>query len=142
MRTGVYFAGEKPCVAAVATAISGVAQQATTPLPPPYMPEKLPVLFLGTCSVGSKPHKEAITFAELLTSQRTKNVALFCTNPKCSDEPLKPLKSILEAKGINVIDTFVCHGKGGLFSKEPSEEELQKACVFAEKVLAASETNA
>lgn len=142
MRTGVYFAGDKSCVAAVAAAISGVVQQATTPLPPPYMPEKLPVLFLGTCSVGRKPHKEAVTFAELLTSQRTKNVALFCTNPKASDAPLATLKSILETKGINVVDTFVCHGKGGFFSKDPSDEELQAACAFAERVLAKSETNA
>lgn len=138
MRTKVYYAGDKPAIQEVATAIAQEFKLPAEQLQPAYMPEGLPIAFIGTEDRGGKAHKIALEFASVLDTSRVAAVAIFCASPKKSGECLKSLRAAIEARGIKVLaDELVCNGKGGLFAggKSPDESDFKAAKDFATKCM-------
>ncbi len=134
MRTKVYYAGDKPAIQEIATVIAREFHLPSEQLQPAYMPEGLPIAFIGTEDKGGKPHKIAIEFVRTLDPKRVAAAAIYCTSPKMSGACLKTLRAELEARGIKVLeDELVCNGKGGLFAggKNPTDEDFENAKKFA-----------
>lgn len=103
---------------------------------PAYMPENIALMFLG-CE-GTKADKTTLEFIKTLNPKRVATAALFCCNPKKSDNAIAQMKAALTAQGVKVMDsTYVCSGKGGLFGgKHPTEEELNAAGQWAKACMA------
>lgn len=138
MRTKIYYAGDKPSIQEVATAIAQEFKLPAEQLQPAYMPEGLAIAFIGTEDHGGKPHKVAIEFANTLDTKRMEAAALYCCSPKKSADCLKELRQVLESRGIKVLpEVLVCNGKGGLFAggKNPTDEDFKAAREFAQKCM-------
>ena len=134
MRTKIYYAGDKPSIQEIATVIAQEFKLPSEQLQPAYMPEGLPIAFIGTEDKGGKPHKVALEFINTLDPKRVAAAAIYCTSPKKSGECLKAMRAALESRGIKVLpDELVCNGKGGLFAggKAPTEEDYEAAKKFA-----------
>ena len=132
MRTKIYYAGDKPAIQETATVIAQEFKLPSEQLQPAYMPEGLPIAFIGAEDKGGKPHKVAIEFINTLDPKRVAAAAIFCTSPKMSDACLKPMREALIARGIKVLDeTLVCNGKGFLGGKNPTDEDFENARKFA-----------
>ena len=100
MRTKIYYAGDKPAIQEIATVIAQEFKLPSEQLQPAYMPEGLPIAFIGAEDKGGKPHKVAIEFINTLDPKRVAAAAIFCTSPKMSDACLKPMREALIARGI------------------------------------------
>ena len=102
---------------------------------PAYMPENIALMFLG-CE-GTKADKTTLEFIKTLNPKRVNTAALFCCNPKKSDNAIAQMKAALTAQGVKVMDAaYVCSGKGGLFGgKHPTEEELAGAAKWARECM-------
>ena len=112
MKGRVHYVSPKGSAEAVAEAIARECKIVKEPLMPAYMPEGI----------------------VLMDKKRVENVALFGCNPKMSQAALDEMRSELTARGVNVLkQTFVCSGKGGLFSggHAPNETDLENARKFA-----------
>ena len=128
----VHYVSSKGSAEKVAEAIAREMKVVKEPLLPAYMPEGIALMFLG-CE-GTKADKITMQFIKSLNSSRVANVALFCCNGKKSDAAIQQMASALKEQGINVLPkTFICTGKGGLFSggHHPSEQDLTNARAFA-----------
>ena len=128
----VHYVSAKGSAEMVAEAIAREMKVVKEPLLPAYMPEGVALMFLG-CE-GTKADKTTMEFIKSLNKSRVANAALFACNGKKSDAAIKIMADALKAQGINVLPkTFVCNGKGGLFSggKHPSDQELTEARAFA-----------
>ena len=139
----VHYVSKKGSAEMVAEAIAREMKVVKEPLLPAYMPENIALMFLG-CE-GTKVDKITMQFIKSLNSSRVANVALFCCNGKKSDAAIQQMAAALKEQGINVLPkSFICNGKGGLFSggHHPSDKELQDARAFAvesEKVVLGEE---
>ena len=128
----VHYVSSKGSAEMVAEAIAREMKVVKEPLLPAYMPEGVALMFLG-CE-GTKADKTTMEFIKSLNKSRVANAALFCCNSKKSDAAIQQMAAALKAQGVNVLPkTFVCNGKGGLFSggKQPSDQELTEARAFA-----------
>ena len=128
----VHYVSPKGSAEMVAEAIAREMKVVKEPLLPAYMPENIALMFLG-CE-GTKADKTTLDFIKSLNKSRVANAALFCCNGKKSDAAIQQMAAALKAVGVNVLPkTFVCNGKGGLFSggKQPSDQELTEARAFA-----------
>lgn len=132
MKGRVHYVSPKGSAEAVAEAIARECKIVKEPLMPAYMPEGIVLMFLG-CE-GTKMDKVTKEFISSMDKKRVENVALFGCNPKMSQAALDEMRSELTARGVNVLkQTFVCGGKGGLFSggHAPNETDLENARKFA-----------
>ena len=128
----VHYVSAKGSAEMVAEAIAREMKVVKEPLLPAYMPEGVVLMFLG-CE-GTKADKTTMEFIKSLNKSRVANAALFACNGKKSDAAIQQMAAALKAVGVNVLPkTFVCNGKGGLFSggHHPSEQELAEARTFA-----------
>ncbi len=133
MKARVHYVSPKGSAEMIAETIARECKCVKEPLLPAYMPEGIAIMFLG-CE-GSKADKVTKEFINSLSKNRVANAALFCCNPKKSDAPITEMKSLLEARGVHVMDqTFVCTGKG-LFGKPPTEADCAEAQKFARSVI-------
>lgn len=136
MKGRVHYVSPKGSAEAVAEVIARECKIVKEPLLPAYMPEGVVLMFLGI--EGVKPDKVTMEFVSSMDNKRVFNCALFATNPKKDASGLEVLRKELTNRGVNVLkNTFVCQGKGGLFSggHAPSEQDLQDARNFAEKCI-------
>lgn len=136
MKTRVHYTSPKGCAESVAEAIARVATQPKEPLPPAYMPEAVPLMFLGCEESGGKIDKVMQAFISTMNPKRVAHVALFTTAPKHTHATADSIKKVLESNGVKVIsDIFVCNGKGGFLQggKAPTEEDLNQAQKWAKK---------
>ena len=128
----VHYVSAKGSAEMVAEAIAREMKVVKEPLLPAYMPEGVALMFLG-CE-GMKPDKVTLEFIKSLNPSRVAHAALFCCNSKKSDAAIQIMAEALKAVKVEVLPkTFVCNGKGGLFSggKNPSDAELDQARAFA-----------
>jgi flavodoxin len=107
----------------------------------------------GSGIYGSKHHTSLLDLAERLETGFGKNVFLFstCGAPAFAfegghiddyvEKSHRPLRTILESKGCQVIDEFICPGWntnrflklfGGINKGRPDDKDYQKARSFAE----------
>ncbi len=138
MRTKVYYAG-KPCIQSVATVMARAIQQTSDPLPPSYMPEALPIAFIGSSDKGGKPVKEVLEFIDKIGPKRISKACIFATSGSGdATKVLHAMREALTAKGIEVLEKdFMCHGKGAIGGKMPDDAELKKAEEFIQGVIKA-----
>lgn len=140
MKTRVHYTSPKGCSEAVAEAIAREATQPKEPLPPAYMPEGVPLMFLGCEESGGKIDKIMQAFISTMNPGRVAHVALFTTAPKHTHATADAIKKVLEGNGIKVMsEIFVANGKGGFLQggKQPTEDDLNQARAWAKKQIAA-----
>ena len=132
----LHYVSPKGSAEMIAAKIGEETQTIKEALLPAYMPENIALMFLG-CE-GTKADKTALEFIKTLNPKRVNTAALFCCNPKKSDNAIQQMKAALTAQGVKVMDsTYVCSGKGGLFGgKHPTEEELKAAAKWATECIA------
>ena len=136
MKCRVHFTSPKGNAADVAEAIARVAKQPKEALLPAYLPEAVPLMFLGCEESGGKIDKTMKQFLISLDKSRVVHAALFTTSPKGTHATADAIKADLQSKGIIVMDEIlVTNGKGGLFQggKAPTEEDFDKAQKWAQK---------
>ena len=135
MKGRVHYVSPKGAAEQVAEVLARTIKCVKEPLLPAYMPEGVALMFLG-CE-GGKADKITLEFASSLNTKRVANAALFCCNPKKSDNAIRQMKAALTAQGVKVMDNaYVCSGKGGLFGgKHPTEEELNGAAKWARECM-------
>ena len=131
----LHYVSPKGSAEMIAAKIGEETQTIKEALLPAYMPENIALMFLG-CE-GTKADKTALEFIKTLNPKRVNTAALFCCNPKKSDNAIQQMKAALTAQGVKVMDsTYVCSGKGGLFGgKHPTEEELAGAAKWARECM-------
>lgn len=95
--------------------------------------EPVDLLFLGGALYAANINKNLREFAESLTSEKVKRVAVFSTTAR-EDFVADRLKEILVPKGIIVEDrSFNCQGKFLFICKgHPDETDLKNAAAFAD----------
>jgi len=126
----VHYISKKGSVEMVAEAIARECKVTKEPLLPAYMPEGVVIMFLGI--EGKKADKVMIEFVKAMDAGRVTNVALFSANPAKSDAAFAQVRTLLQERGVNVLDkTFVCSGKGLLGGHHPSQADLDAAGKFA-----------
>lgn len=121
----------------IADAIAQSLNETAEAVPPAYPLENVKLLFLGSGLYAGKIDNKMRNFINTLNISRVKNVALFSTSGG-QDTAIREMKSLLEQKGINVIDqSFICKGKSFIFiaRKHPSREDLKDAQNFARSVI-------
>lgn len=136
MKTRIHYTSPKGCAEAVAEAIAREATQPKEPLPPAYMPEAVPLMFLGCEESGGKIDKVMQAFISTMDTKRVSHVALFTTSPKGTHSTADAIKQVFVGKGIKVVgDILVTNGKGGFLQggKRPTDEDLNKARAWAKK---------
>ena len=125
MKTRIHYTSPKGSAEAVAEAIAREATQPKEPLPPAYMPEAVPLMFLGCEESNGKIDKVMQAFISTMDTKRVMHVALFTTSPKGTHVTADAIKKVFDDKGI----------KGGFLQggKQPTEEDLNKARAWAKK---------
>jgi len=99
------------------------------------------ILFLGCDVSGGKisvtTHKNLHRIMQNMKADQVKGVAVFTILNSGTRTALAEVKSILEPKGIKVLDDEFSVKVPGLFSRKkfPSEEDLAAAKAFGEKVI-------
>lgn len=131
MKCKVYYTSPKGSAESVAQAIASQCPQCVKePLHPAYMPENVPLMFLG-CE-GGKADKVTMEFISTLGPQRVRHAALFCCANGAS-EAIPQMKKALEARGVQVLDeSFTAPGKK-MFGGGPQQSDLENAKAFANK---------
>ena len=97
---------------------------------PAYMPEAVPLMFLGCEKSNGKIDKVMQAFISTMDTKRVMHVALFTASPKGTHVTADAIKKVFDDKGIKVIsEILVTNGKGGFLQggKQPTEEDLNKA---------------
>ena len=136
MKTRVHYTSPKGSAEMVAEAIARIATQPKEPLPPAYMPEAVPLMFLGCEESGGKIDKVMQAFISTMDTKRVAHVALFTTSPRGAHATIDAIKQVFVSKGIKVVgDTLITNGKGGFLKggKQPTDEDLKKAGEWAKK---------
>lgn len=136
MKTRIHYTSPKGCAEAVAEAIARVATQPKEPLPPAYMPESVPLMFLGCEESNGKIDKVMQAFISTMDTKRVSHVALFTAAPKGTHVTADAIKKVFVDKGIKVMDEIlVTNGKGGFLQggKMPTDDDLNKAHAWAQK---------
>lgn len=132
MNCKVYYVSPKGSTELIADTIAKQCPQCVKePLLPAYMPENVPLMFLG-CE-GGKADKITLDFISSLNDKRVRNAALFCCSG--SSEPIEQMKKALEARGVRVLDSSFLAPVKGLFGGGPKEQDLQNATKFADACL-------
>lgn len=135
MNLKVYYVSPKGCAEMVAETIARTCQCTKEPLLPAYMPERVPLMFIG-CD-GSKADKVTMDFINKLNKDRVHKAALFCCNSGLSDAPIAQMRAALTERGIPVVEeALVLPGKGLFGGKKPGDADLAKAKTFAEACIA------
>jgi hypothetical protein len=100
------------------------------------MPENLACAFIGSSDKGGKPVKEVYDFISIIDPKRVNRVALYATSPSGDgSKVIAAMKAAVEARGIEVLpETFSCKGKGSFGGKMPTEEDIQAAIAFVQKI--------
>ena len=140
MKCRVHYTSPKGCAETIAEVIAREAKQPKEPLPPAYMPEAVPLMFLGCEEAGGKIDKVMSAFVNTMDTGRVTHVALFTTAPKLTSKSAEAIKAVLQGKGIKVMsEILIANGKGGLFAggKLPTNEDLNKAAEWAKKQIEA-----
>ncbi|MCR4578089.1 MAG: hypothetical protein K5784_09305 [Clostridiales bacterium] len=136
MNVKVYYTSPKGCAAAIAKAIASQAGCQAEALMPAYMPENVRLMFMG-CE-GTKPDKAVLEFLGSLNSNRVRTAALFVCNPKRDPAPMEQMRTVLEDRGIHVLDISAAYpGKGFLSGKKPGPDDILAAEAFARDCLGA-----
>lgn len=136
MKSRIHYTSPKGCSEIIAEAIAREATQPKEPLPPAYMPENVPIMFLGCEEGNGKIDKVMKTFIDTMNSKRVFHVALFTTAPKLTHATADAIKKVLEDNGVKVMDDiFVANGKGGFLKggKRPTDEDIKNAREWAKK---------
>ncbi len=132
MKPRVYYVSTKGSAEQVARAIARSVKCAQEPLMPAYMPENVPLMFLG-CE-GNRADKVTMDFINALTPNRVMNAALF----HCGKEghALQQMRHALKARGIHVLDITFSAPLKGLLTRGPEPRDLERAAQFAQGALA------
>ena len=136
MKTRIHYTSPKGSAEAVAEAIAREATQPKEPLPQAYMPEAVPLMFLGCEESNGKIDKVMQAFISTMDTKRVMHVALFTASPKGTHVTADAIKKVFDDKGIKVMsEILVTNGKGGFLQggKQPTEEDLNKARAWAKK---------
>lgn len=110
MRTKVFYSGNDN-LKKLAVYISTQLRQQSEQLPPAYLPENMPIVFVGTgTKFGGGPTKDAVEFVRALDPKRAQRVALFSV--ASNDKAINALKALAEERGVKVMEqTLVVKGK-------------------------------
>lgn len=95
------------------------------------------LLFIGSGVYGSRPGNEIMDFANFLKDVKGKKAVIFGTFGD-NIEPLKTqIGTILESKGMDVIDAWGCKGRSFIFFNrgKPSREDIKQAKEFTGKLI-------
>lgn len=104
-------------------------------IPPAYPCENEKLVFIAVEGKNSKPDKKVIAFCKDLTPARCKNVAFIIVSTT-GTEGCSTLTEIVKSKGVNVVNSFECKVKGGLFGMgKVSDSDLANCKTWAQKVV-------
>lgn len=135
MRTKVYFNDHKDAADKLAIAVGTAAGIRPDRIPPSFMPENLPIIYIGLGTYGGKkPTKDAIEFITCLDPARCKKVALYGVK-KGEDDCFDFVKAILDKKGVELMENkFFVAGQTMFNKKSPTAEDMEAIKVWTKDI--------
>ncbi|MFH1450429.1 MAG: flavodoxin domain-containing protein [archaeon] len=119
----------------IAEAIADALKVTATRVTPEMRISKSKVLFLGTGVYMWHAGKDMRKFIDNFPQSEGQKVAIFMTHGGNNTEALAEMKTKLEEKGCNIIETWECLGEWAVFCKgHPTEQEIQNAREFAVEI--------